>query len=92
MFKLERLFKPNMLLPFIFTALHLSECSEFRFWQDLRTIIMQQVLDRKKNNDETIDWIWNYSSVSEEYGVIHKWLLALIKMRFSEYLRINRKR
>ena len=55
MFKLERLFKPNMLLPFIFTALHLSECSEFRFWQDLRTIIMQQVLDRKKNNDETID-------------------------------------
>ena len=48
MFKLERLFKPNMLLPFIFTALHLSECSEFRFWQDLRTIIMQQVLNRKK--------------------------------------------
>ena len=48
MFKLERLFKPNVLLPFIFTALHLSECSEFRFWQDLRTIIMQQVLDRKK--------------------------------------------
>ena len=48
MFKLERLFKPNMLLPFIFTDLYLSECSEFRFWQDLRTIIMQQVLDRKK--------------------------------------------
>ena len=48
MFKFERIFKPNMLLPFIFTALHLSECSEFRFWQDLRTIIMQQVLDRKK--------------------------------------------